>query len=260
MRAARDLTRTYVRLSQAPATIVAGATQYWGNYHRFCPRNGATITENSMKVKVEYAQERQMSGQNLLPYDDLEFQIIGDHITVADWVDEHVIAGKAAMDGLPYTQWAWVPAIIKALLNDDTLDLGYGLLKITRLEDEVTATRLEDEPPVSTPETGIAARRDGDTAPCPAAPVPVQATYTVAFDDGHRAVFSISPSGMAMPAIGDGLHCPLAHWAAAFKLLPSALLPPVGTSCTVRVSPDRYPTCVEIMANGELKTTWEDDE
>jgi len=70
----------------------------------------------------------------LNPYDDLELTVTGDVETVANWIDEHIVAGKASLDGLgEYRQGEATAEILEALKTRDTLNLDYGLLSIVRL-------------------------------------------------------------------------------------------------------------------------------
>lgn len=84
-----------------------------------------------MRVRVRYARQSDTGYDQTVDmlnvYDPLKLSVEGDVQTVANWLDEHVVAGSSAIAGHgQYKQGEMTPNIVKDLERGGKLDYGNG--------------------------------------------------------------------------------------------------------------------------------------
>lgn len=91
-----------------------------------------------VQVTIRYAtcDETNSSCRGTLlfnPYSPLTMTVSGDLVTVAHWVDEHLIASACAFAGDKYKQGRCVEGIKRALLRGRVAELGNIAIQIDRV-------------------------------------------------------------------------------------------------------------------------------
>lgn len=87
------------------------------------------------RVSVSYAQNVPLH-MHANPYDDLELQLTGDVVTVANWIDEHIEIFDSVMGGEPYEPGRYREGIIRALLKGGIRQFGGVAFEVQKLTNQ----------------------------------------------------------------------------------------------------------------------------
>lgn len=68
-----------------------------------------------MQITIQY-------GEKPCGYEGIELKLSGDIDSLANWIDEHLIAARCQRGGIPYEQGANSPSIKQWLQNGGTYD------------------------------------------------------------------------------------------------------------------------------------------
>lgn len=140
-----------------------------------------------VKVVVRYATSAEVQPHQMLtPYDPMTLTVAGDLITVANWLDEHIVAAACAFAGTKYAQLEAGESIKRALLRGGIYDLENSVLHITRILPP-TPTHKETTYPALTIEKQWS---DQDTIGA----VKYSDGYVLAFDE--KSAVLVNPAGV----------------------------------------------------------------